>query len=174
MGSHPFRIRTAVKSDAPAILHLIRGLAEYEHAPEEVENTVEQLEQDGWGETPRFHAFIAEVPTSDGSFEPVSFALTYFAYSTWKGTCLYLEDLYVDPAHRAKGIGLAMIEQCVEFAHENNCQRVMWQALDWNKSAIDFYTGEKIGAIIMKEWLSLRLTKQGINDFRARRGKVNA
>lgn len=65
-----------------------------------------------------------------------------------------------------------MIEQCVEFAHANNCQRVMWQALDWNKSAIDFYTGEKIGAVIMKEWLSLRLTKQGIDDFRARRNKT--
>ena len=94
----------------------------------------------------------------------MAFALTFFAYSTWKGTCLYLEDIYVEPEHRGSGIGLALIARCVAFAQAHRCQRVMWQALDWNSAAIAFYT-EKLGAVVMKEWISLRLTHEGIGAF---------
>ena len=94
----------------------------------------------------------------------VAFALTFFAYSTWKGSCLYLEDIYVEPQWRAQGIGMALIARCVDFAHSHRCKRVMWQALDWNHSAIDFYT-KKLGATLMKEWLSLRLTEDAIAAF---------
>ena len=104
---------------------------------------------------------------SSSSWHCVAFALTYFAYSTWKGNCLYLEDIYVEPDWRAHGIGMSLIRQCVEFAHSNRCQRVMWQALDWNTPAIQFYV-DKMGATIMKEWLSLRLTSDGIEAFRRR------
>ena len=100
----------------------------------------------------------------------VAFALTFFSYSTWKGLCLYLEDIYVEPAWRAHGIGMALIEQCVELAHSRHCQRVAWQALDWNTPAIDFYT-HKLGATILREWLSLRLNSDDIQAFRRRLGK---
>ena len=108
-------------------------------------------------------------PSTDSSSSgwlEVGFALTYFAYSTWKGTCLYLEDIYVEPTWRGRGVGMALIRQCVEFAHSHRCQRVMWQALDWNQPAIDFYVS--LGATIMKEWMSLRLTSDGIEAFRRR------
>ena len=84
--------------------------------------------------------------------------------------CLYLEDIYVEPAWRAHGIGLALIEQCVELAHSRHCQRVAWQALDWNTPAIKFYT-QKLGATVLKEWLSLRLNSDDIQAFRRRFGK---
>ena len=129
-------------------------------------------------------AYLAEVPggAGEGSNPPatatpassgwrsVGFALTYFSYSTWKGLCLYLEDIYVEPAWRAHGLGMALIEQCVELAHSRGCQRVAWQALDWNTPAIAFYT-QKLGASIMKEWLSLRLNSDDIQAFRRRFGK---
>ena len=119
-------------------------------------------------------AFIAEVAHNEaesaaaavGGWRAVAFALTYFAYSTWKGPCLYLEDIYVEPDWRGRGIGMALIERCVEFGHTNRCQRVMWQALDWNQPAIDFYVS--LGATIMKDWLSLRLTKDAMDAFRRR------
>ena len=97
----------------------------------------------------------------------MAFALTFFAYSTWKGTCLYLEDIYVEPSYRGRGIGLALIARCVAHAQTHRCQRVMWQALDWNQPAIDFYT-HKLGAVIMKEWVSLRLTQSTIDAFTAK------
>ena len=133
-------------------------------------------------------AFVAEVPdlastttattaSSSSRTSPpwrcVAFALCYFAYSTWKGNCLYLEDIYVEPEWRAHGIGMALIQQCVEFAHSHRCQRVMWQALDWNTPAIDFYV-HKLGATVMKEWLSLRLTSDGIEAFRRRYNSAEA
>ena len=133
---------------------------------------------------PLEQAFIAEVPspsatatgtgpdtdtdtaTATHGWQPVGFALTYFAYSTWKGVCLYLEDIYVEPEWRGRGLGMALIRQCVELAHGRRCQRVMWQALDWNTPAIDFYVG--LGAVTMKEWVSLRLTSAAIDAFRQR------
>jgi len=164
-----YRIRPASPSDAPVLLELIQGLAEYERAPEEVTNTVEQLIEDGWGKTPRFQAFIADVllPSTSGIYVGVGMALTFFAYSTWKGPCLYLEDIYVKPEYRNHGLGLALIKHCVYYATDHHCHRVMWSALDWNNSAIDFYT-QKIGAIQMKEWINIRLTKEGMHEFSQR------
>ena len=101
----------------------------FERAPEEVLNSESQLLEDGWGAAPRFVSFMAEV---EGAERPVGFALCYFAYSTWKGTCLYLEDLYVAEAHRAAGVGMALMHRCVKEAKERKCKRVQWQALDWS------------------------------------------
>ena len=114
-------------------------------------------------------AFLAEIPSESDpqSFSAVGFALSFFAYSTWKGRCLYLEDLFVQPEHRGRGLGLALMCRCVELAHAQHCRRVMWQALDWNTAAISFYT-HKLGAAVMRDWLSLRLTQDGIADFRRR------
>ncbi|PRP80600.1 N-acetyltransferase [Planoprotostelium fungivorum] len=147
MESHS--IRLATKEDAPAILSLIQELADFEKEPQEVTITVETLIEDGWTKN-RFICWVAEVDS-----KVVGIALCYFSYSTWKGTCLYLEDLYVQPQHRSKRIGMSLMTTCIKYAKENNLARVSWQALDWNKPAIDFY--EKIGASMLNEWLNFRI-----------------
>ena len=150
------------------ILELITELAIFERAPTEVTNTAEQLLEDGWGPHPRFIAFMAHTATSPSI--AVGFALCYFSYSTWKGTCLYLEDLYVQQSCRGSGVGLALIHRCVAEAQARGCKRVQWQALDWNAPALAFY--EKMGAAELREWITLRLDAQAIEAFLAKHKPV--
>lgn len=133
-----------------ATLELIRELAAYEHAEGEVELTVEQLEADGFGESPKFKILIAEF---DG--EIAGMALLYPRYSTWKGATLYLEDLVVHHSFRGKGIGGALLEAIQRFALKGNVKRLEWQVLDWNERAITFY--ERMGASLDREWINCRL-----------------
>ena len=150
-------IRKATPADIPLILQFIRELAEYEHAPEEAVATSEDLRRDGFSGEPRFFVEIAEW---DG--EPAGFALWFFNYSTWQGKAgLYLEDLFVRPRFRRKGIGKALLVHLAGVAIEKGCGRYQWQVLDWNTPAIKFY--ESLGAKVMKEWLTMRVTGEALH-----------
>jgi GNAT superfamily N-acetyltransferase len=145
-------IRPAVPADVPLILSFVRELAEYEREPEAVVATEDDLLRDGFGAQPRFHCAIAEWDR-----EPAGFILFFYNYSTWEGRAgLYLEDLYVRPAYRKRGIGRAFFSYLAERAVRENLGRVVWQVLDWNQPAIDFY--QSLGAKHMQEWNTMRLT----------------
>jgi len=152
---HPWRIRTATEDDVPAIYRLIRELAEYERALDRLENTPEQLRKDGFGDAPLFDCFVAEDTERD---EIVGISLTYFRYSTWKGRCLYLEDLIVTAERRGEGIGKALLERTVRYARETASRLVIWQVLDWNTSAIEFY--KSFGAELQPEWVNCVLPSE--------------
>jgi len=140
-------VRPATERDVPQILALVQELALYEKAPDEVENTVARMKEDGFGENRIFKAFVAEV---DGTV--VGTAITYFRYSTWKGKCLFLEDLVVTETMREKGVGKALFNQCMAFGKETHCKRMNWQVLDWNTPAIEFY--KKYNADLDEEWIN--------------------
>ena len=149
-------LRHAEAADAPVILRLIHGLAEYEKAPNEVLATEADIIRDGFGAEPMFHVVLAEW---DGA--PVGFAFYFFNYSTWHGRPgLYLEDLFVDPAFRGYGIGKALLVHLAQIAVEKGCTRYQWQVLDWNEPAIKFY--EAMGARVLREWLPVRIDGEGL------------
>ena len=151
-----FRIRLAERDDVPMILTLIRELAEYERAPNEVIATEEQLRENLFGAHPG-----AEVLIGEEAGEPVGFALFFHNFSTWMGQRgLYLEDLFVRPTVRGKGYGRALLVRLAELARERDCGRMEWAVLDWNKPAIQFYL--KLGARPNEEWTIYRLTRDGI------------
>lgn len=157
-------VRRATASDVPVILALIRELALYEREPDAVVATEDDLLRDGFpaGGHPAFEVLLAE---HEG--EPVGFAFYFFSYSTWRGRpCLYLEDLFVRPAARGKGLGLALMRSLAKEAVARHAARFVWQVLDWNQPAIDFY--EALGAKVHREWLTVRLEGDAI-DALARR-----
>ncbi|MDX2359254.1 MAG: GNAT family N-acetyltransferase [Crocinitomicaceae bacterium] len=141
-------IREAIREDVPAILELIKGLAEYEKEPHEVANTVENLSKDIF-ENKYCEALVA---VEDGV---IGFAIYYTSYSTWKGACIYLEDLYVLPESRGTGAGSKLFDAVVDIAKERKVARMDWQVLDWNEIAIDFY--KRKGATLDEEWINGRL-----------------
>jgi GNAT superfamily N-acetyltransferase len=145
-------IRTATADDAPQILAFIRALAEYERAPEgAVTATEEGLRRDGFGPLPFFECLLADY---DG--QPAGFALFFFNYSTWRGQAgVYLEDLFVLPELRGKGIGKALLQRVAAESVARGCGRLQWQVLDWNTPAIDFYVA--MGGEFMDEWRTVRL-----------------
>lgn len=152
-------IRKATVDDIPLILEFIRELAEYERAPEEAVATPEDLRRDGFSGEPRFHVEIA-----DWHGEPAGFALWFLNYSTWQGKPgLYLEDLFVRPRFRKKGIGKALLVHLAHLAVEKGCGRYQWQVLDWNTPAIVFY--ESLGAKVMTEWLTMRVTGEALREL---------
>lgn len=142
-----FHIRPSVPADVAAMMQLIHELAVFEKAPNEVVANAETLLQSGFQEHPLFVAWVAE---KDGLI--VGMALCYIRYSTWKGPVLYLEDLIVIESFRGNGIGKALFEKCIAHAKHNNYRRMVWQVLDWNTPAIDFYKG--YGAQIEDGWLN--------------------
>lgn len=120
--------------------------------------------EDGWGATPRFVVFVAEVTkSSHSSTSVVGFALCYHSYSTWKGLCLYMEDLYVQPMYRKYSIGKSLVLRCAYEAKQTNCARLVWNVLKWNEIALDFYKRMPIESL--DEWLPMRLNKNGIQEF---------
>lgn len=151
-------IRPAVPADVPVILRFIHELAEYEREPQAVVATEVDLLRDGWGPTPRFWALIADWQDSpETSPTPAGFALYFTSYSTWRGHHgIRLEDLYVTPSLRGKGIGKALLAQLAGLAIEQGCPRLEWDVLDWNTPAIAVY--EKIGAQMLTPWRIMRLS----------------
>jgi GNAT superfamily N-acetyltransferase len=145
-------IRKATAGDAAQILEFIRALAAFERAPDAVSATKEGLIRDGFGPRPFFQCLIADY---DG--QPAGFALYFFNYSTWVGRPgIYVEDLFVMPNFRRKGIGRELLRQVAAIAIENGCQRLQWEVLDWNTPAIDFY--RDLGAEFLDEWRNVRLS----------------
>ncbi|KAJ1447257.1 acyl-CoA N-acyltransferase [Pelagophyceae sp. CCMP2097] len=158
------RVRTAEKRDAPAVLDQVKKLAIFEREPVRVvEVTLDQLTKDGWGSPKRFECLLLETLDETGRANAVGFALYYFSYSTWQGTCCYLEDLFIDESCRGSGAGTLMLRSVAGVAANTNCARFHWQALDWNTAAINFYVA--LGARRMDDWVSLRMGRKALASF---------
>lgn len=156
------RIRLADRSDVPLILRLIKALSVYEKLEDKVVATEEKVDRALFGPRPYAETIIAE---EDG--QPVGFALFFHNFSTFLAQPgIYLEDLFVEPEHRGKGIGRALLERLAQIAVERDCGRLEWAVLDWNESAIGFY--ERLGARPNSEWTVYRLTGE---PLRALAGK---
>jgi GNAT superfamily N-acetyltransferase len=140
-------IRRAVKPDCPRLLELVKELAVYEKAPDEVTVTPEHFEESGFGKNPVWWAFVAEV---DGIIQ--GFALYYIRYSTWKGRAMYLEDIIVTESMRGNKIGKLLFDRLIMEAKEKELKRMVWQVLDWNEPAINFY--KKYNAAFDSGWVN--------------------
>jgi len=152
-------IRVAVKADAPKILQLIQDLALYEKAPNEAVATIEQIELTIFSDKPSAFAHVAEV---DG--EVVGISIWFLNYSTWLGKPgIYLEDLYVDPEHRGKGLGLALLKELATICVERGYERLQWWVLDWNEPSIEFY--KSLGAEAMDEWTVYRVSGEALKKL---------
>ena len=151
-------IRPGRKEDLPRVLELIKELAEYERAPHEVTNTVERLERDGFGPHPVFGFFVAE-----NAERIIGLSLYYWRYSTWKGKRLYLEDIIVTESARGNGAGKLLFDRTMQKCLEENCTGMMWQVLDWNEPAINFY--KKYGAKLDGEWVNCGLEAEQIRKL---------
>jgi GNAT superfamily N-acetyltransferase len=144
-------IRQATRDDASLILEFIRGLAEYERAPNSVIATEADLIRDGFGANPKYRCVIAEWDN-----RPAGFAFFFYNYSTWRGQPgLYLEDLFVLPEMRSKGIGKALLQHLAQIAVKENCYGIRWMVLEWNEPAIKFY--EALGAETLGDWETMLL-----------------
>lgn len=143
-------IRRGTAEDVPQAFELVQELALYEKAPEQVTNTPEMMLKDGFGPEPIFGLFVAEV---DGKV--VGISLYYYRYSTWKGKRLYLEDIVVTESMRGYGLGKQLFDVTVEEAQNTQCTGMMWQVLDWNEPAIQFY--KKYGARFDEGWINCHL-----------------
>ena len=144
------RIRQGERKDLPLLLELIYELAKYEKAMDQVDNTIERMEKDGFGENPIYEFIVAE-----DEDRIIGTSIYYFRYSTWKGKRMYLEDLIVTESKRGNGIGKILFEKTIEIGKKNECTGMMWQVLDWNTPAIKFY--EKYGASFDPEWINCNL-----------------
>ena len=154
-----FEIRPANVRDVSIILQLIRDLATYERAPNEVTATEEQLVDVLFGKKP-----AAEVLLAFENETPIGFAVFFHNFSTWLGRPgLYLEDLFVKPEHRGKGYGRALLVDLAKIARDRGCGRMEWAVLNWNEPAIQFY--HKLGAKPMEEWTVFRLTRDRIEKL---------
>jgi GNAT superfamily N-acetyltransferase len=150
-----YKIRTAEEKDYPEILDLIKELAEFEKAADKVINTIDQMKE----EKDIFGCFIAV----DKNNVMIGIALYFYAYFTWVGKSLYLEDLYVKPEWRGKGIGSDLLGEIFKLAKSQNCKRLRWQVLNWNEKAINLY--KKVGATIDNEWSNCDFDYEQIKWF---------
>lgn len=151
-------IRKGTKNDISYALALVQELADYEKAPQEVEVTVEEMTAWGFGADKQFDFFVAEKNNI-----VVGMALFYYKYSTWKGKCLFLEDIIVTQSQRGKGIGKLLFEQVAKVAKEEKVRRMEWQVLDWNEPAIGFY--KKHQALFDGEWINCKLTEKQLLSY---------
>lgn len=150
------QIRKATPTDFPGILALVHELAAFQHSPEKVKNSVPLMQE----EAAYFEGFVAE--TAEG--EIIGMAIYCFAYYTWVGKSLYLDDLYVKEQYRGQKIGGRLLEQLFEVARKENCKRVRWLVAEWNKPAIEFY--KKCGAAIDAGFQLCDFDYHTIQEFR--------
>jgi GNAT superfamily N-acetyltransferase len=149
-------LRSAIPSDVPRILAFIRDLAAYEREPDAVHATEADLLRDGFGPAKRFECLIAEF-IDDGVATAAGFALYFYSYSTWLGHAgIYVEDLFVSPEYRGRGVGKALLTRVAAIAVEEGCPRLEWSVLDWNQPSIDFY--HSLGAVMKSEWKGMRVS----------------
>lgn len=159
------RIRPAHPDDAAAILRLVRELARFEQAEDQVRATVADLVRDGWGEPRRFEALVAELGGAGGAGGPAGFALYFHTYSTWEGRPgLFIEDLYVAEQARGLGIGRRLVAACAAVALARNCRRMELNVLHWNP-ARDFY--HRLGLAHLEDWLPYRITGAALTRLAA-------
>ena len=152
------QIRKGVQADLPQVLDLIKELAIYENAIDEVTIKLEDLKRDGFGSEKLFHFLVAI-----NEKELVGIAFYYTRYSTWKGKILYLEDFVVKDQDRGKGIGTLLFEETVRVCKNNEYNGMAWQVLDWNEPAINFY--KKYKASLSSSWLNCKLSKNQIQSL---------
>ncbi|KAK6175145.1 hypothetical protein SNE40_013667 [Patella caerulea] len=163
-----YRIREARVEDCEEILRLIQELAEFEKMLKDCHMTVETLRKDGFGSNPLFRCLVVQSLNSDGSESSglIGYCIFYYIYSTWEGKCIYMEDLYVTPTSRHKGIGHATLKKLSQICVEEGCKRLQWAVLDWNSIAIDFYN--KSGATNLSEkegWIFYRFDEDSLKAF---------
>jgi GNAT superfamily N-acetyltransferase len=152
-----FKIRAATREDVPAILALIRELADYERLSEQVVATEQDILRWLFGERP-----VAEIVIGEYEGTPVGFALFFYNFSTFLGKPgIYLEDIYVKSAHRRKGFGRRLMAHIAQWAKIQHCERFEWAVLNWNSPAIELY--KKLGGVPMKEWTVYRLSGDALD-----------
>jgi GNAT superfamily N-acetyltransferase len=151
-------IREGTKEDMQQVHNLICELAEYEKAPQEVSNTVEEMIKDGFGPVPVFRCLVAEV---EGKV--VGMAIYFMKYSTWKGKGIYLDDIVVTESMRGKKIGNKLFEAVIKDSIELGAEQLHWQVLDWNIPAINFY--KKYNASLDAEWINCKLSRKQLQDL---------
>jgi GNAT superfamily N-acetyltransferase len=151
-------VREAVKKDYPRVLELITELAIFEKEPDAVEVTREELEINGLGAEAIFMCFVG---LYEGNIEGIS--LCYPRFSTWKGKTIHLEDLIVTEKMRGKGLGKALYDKVLKYAHDQKVRRVEWVVLDWNKNAVEFY--ESTGATIVKDWYLAQMDQKSLDNY---------
>lgn len=152
-------VRKGEKKDIPHVLELVKELAVYERAPNEVITNVEQMERDGFGKNSIYNFHVAEL---DGKI--IGMALYYTAYSTWKGRYIYLDDLIVTEKHRRSGAGKLLFDAVLTTAKKNGANQLRWHVLEWNTPAINFY--KKYDASLDPEWITGKLSREQIEIFK--------
>ena len=153
-----YTIRVAKKEDMSQVLGLIKELAIFENEAGAVEISVDDLQNDGFGDYPAFKCFVADV-----NCQIEGIAIIFNRYSTWKGKIIHLEDLIVSQNLRGVGIGTALLDAVVKYAYNLGVKRISWDVLDWNASAIAFYKSK--GATVMRDWDAVHLSEQAIKNY---------
>ncbi len=152
------KVRRAKREDCKRLLELVQELALFEKAPHEVTVSLEEFEFAGFSEHPVWWAFVVE-----NEHQILGFALYYIRYSTWKGCRMYLEDIIITEEYRGKGLGKLLFDQLIIEAKERNLKGIVWQVLDWNEDAIEFY--KKYNANLDPEWVNGSLSEDQINYY---------
>ncbi|KAM9440918.1 diamine acetyltransferase 2b [Clarias gariepinus] len=155
-----FRVRAARQEDCTDIQRMIMELAVYEKMADQVKISHEELQRDGFGPNPFYQCLVAEVPEelkSEHGHTTVGYALYFYTYSTWKGRSIYMEDLYVMPEFRGRGIGKGLMSSVARVCVEQQCVRLQFSVLNWNKPSLDFYLNKGAVDLTMEEgWHVLR------------------
>ena len=151
-------IRVGTKKDLPQALKLVKELARFERAPFEVEVTLSEMTKWGFGKDKQFDFLVAK---KNGNI--IGLALYYYKYSTWKGKCMFLEDIIITESQRGIGAGKLLFDAVVKIAKKQKVRRLEWQVLDWNKPAIKFY--KKYGSLLDQEWINCKLTNHQLEKF---------
>jgi GNAT superfamily N-acetyltransferase len=157
-------IRAATVDDVSLIFELVRELAEFEREPDAVRLTEAELVRDGFPGASGERYFEVVIAEEDG--EPAGFALFFPVYSTWRGRAMHLEDLFVRPRFRGRGIGRALLTRVAALSVDRGCVLLFWHVLDWNTPAIEFY--KTLGAEALEDWTRMRVTDNALRTLAGR------